>query len=89
MVKGNRTAQIFYLDSKGNIHSGLKPTLVTKNGTVDHIEVNMSNEEFHPAKVPRKILKHVVILAPTNDVPHFVAAKGACEVPGTLIDDIA
>ena len=29
MVEGNRTAQIFYLEHKGNIRSGLKPTLVT------------------------------------------------------------
>ena len=76
IVKGNCNAQIFYLDSEGNIRSDLKPTLVTTNGTLDHIEVNISNEEFHPAKVPRKILKHVIILAPTTDVPFVVTKVG-------------
>ena len=89
MVEGNRIAQIFYLYSEDNICSGLKPTLITPNGTVDYIEVNMSNEEFHPTKVPSKILKHEVILSPTTDVPNFAAAKGADKVPGTLIGGIA
>ena len=59
------------------------------NGTLDHIEVNMSNKEFHPAKMPSKILKHVAVLAPTDDVPHFAAAKGSTEVPGALLNEIA
>ena len=89
IVKGNRTAHIFYLDHEGHICSGLKPTLVTTNGTLDHIKVNLSNEEFQPAKVPKKILKHTIILAPTAEVLYFVTAKGAAEVPGEVLDGIA
>ena len=88
MVEGNHTAQIFYLDHKGNIRSGLKPSLVTTNGTLDHTEVNLSKEEFHQAKVLKKILKHIIILAPTAEVPYFVAAREAAEVPGVLLDGI-
>ena len=54
MVEGHRTVQIFYLDHKCDICSSLKPTLVTSNGVLDHIEVILLNEEFLPAKVPKK-----------------------------------
>ena len=56
MVDASRTAQIFYVDSKGYIRRGLKPTLVYSNSDLLHIEVNLSNEEFLPAKLPEKIL---------------------------------
>ena len=89
MVEGNRISQIFFLDYEGNIHGGLRPTLVRTNSVVDHIEVNLSNEEFLPAKVPKKILKHIIIIAPAADVPSFVAARGTAEVPGALLDGVA
>ena len=50
--------------------------------------MNMSNDEFHPAKVPSKILKHVVVLAPTNDVSHFAAIKGANGILGAPLGGI-
>ena len=89
MVEGNCTAQIFYLDHEGNICSGLKPPLVRSNGVVDHIEVNLSNKEFLPAKVPKTILNHIIIMAPTAEGPNLRAARGATEVPGALLDGIA
>ena len=89
VVEGNRTTQIFYLDHEGNICSGLKPTLVRSNGGVDHIEVNLSNEEFLPAKVPKTMLKHIIIMAPTAKFLHFVTTREAAEVPDALLDGIA
>ena len=89
MVEGNRISQIFFLDYEGNIHGGLRPTLVRTNSVVDHIEVNLSNEEFLPAKSPKKILKHIIIMAPTDEVPSCVAAKGTAEVPSILLDSVA
>ena len=56
---------------------------------LNHIEVNLSNVEFLPTKVPKNILKHIIILAPTAEVPHVVAAKGSAEVPGEVLDGIA
>ena len=89
MIEANRTALIFFLDFEGNIRGGLRPTLVKINGVVDHIEVNLSNEEFLPAKVPKKILKHIIVIAPTADVPSFVAARATTEVPGALLNGVA
>ena len=88
MIEGSHTAQIFFIDIDGCFLGGLRPALTYAGSNLQHIEVNLSNKNFAPDKLPKKILQHVLIVAPTDDVPDFKVTVGINEIPGTYLDGL-
>ena len=89
MVEGSRIAQIFFIDSEDCFRGGLRPTLNYSGRDQLHIKVNLQNKDIAPAKLPKKILQHVIIMAPTSEVLYFAATIGTPEIPGALVEGFA
>ena len=86
MYETSRTSGIFFVDSEGYLRGALKPSLHTSDDlTLSHVEVNMSNEEFDPARLPIKVLKHAVAMCPMGSVPGWATGVGATKIPSNII----
>ena len=86
MFEMDRTAGIMILDSEGFLRSALKPTLYTNADlSIGHVEVNMSNLEFKPAKLPRKLLQHGIAMGPMGSTPGWAMAVGTTKIPADII----
>ena len=86
MFEMDRTAGIMILDSEGFLRSALKPTLYTNaDQSIGHVEVNMSNLEFEPAKLPRKLLQHGIAMGPMGSTPGWATAVGTTKIPANII----
>ena len=86
MYETDRTSGIFIIDSEGYLRGALKPSLHTNDDlTLSHVEVNMSNEEFEPARLPVKVLQHAVAMGPMGSVPAWATGVGTTKIPGNII----
>ena len=86
MFETDKSAGCFMVDSEGYVRAGLMPTLPTDDsGAVPHMEVNMSDTEFAPAKFPRKVLQQSVTMAPLAEIPDHATAIGDVKIPGVLL----
>eukprot|EP00571_Detonula_confervacea_P000039 CAMPEP_0172323760 /NCGR_PEP_ID=MMETSP1058-20130122/49496_1 /TAXON_ID=83371 /ORGANISM="Detonula confervacea, Strain CCMP 353" /LENGTH=150 /DNA_ID=CAMNT_0013039845 /DNA_START=401 /DNA_END=853 /DNA_ORIENTATION=- len=88
LVEGNRPAFLQTVDMDRYVRMGLKPSLNKTGDILDHVEINTRNEEFQPARIPAKALKHFISTMPAADIPAFVAAKGATPVPEECLDGL-
>ena len=87
MFETERTNGIMIIDSEGFLRNPLKPTLHEKavGVGISHVEVNMSNVKFEPAKLPAKLLMHGIGMGPMGSIPDFATAVGTVKIPSTII----
>ena len=64
------TSGIFIVNSEGYLCGALMPSPHTNDDlTIGHVEVNMNNEPFESAKLPVKVLQHVIAMVPMGSIP--------------------
>ena len=86
MYQTDRTSGIFIVDSKGYLCSKLKLSLhMNDDLTLSHVEVNMINEEFEPARLPVKVLQHTITMGPMGSAPRWATAVGTMKIPSHII----
>jgi len=87
MYETDGSAGIMFLDSEAYFRSALRPTLLYEadDATVSHLEVNMSDEEFQPAKLPAKVLQHGIGMCPLGAAPAWATAVGTVKIPAAII----
>ena len=86
MYETDRTSGIFIVDSKGYLRGALTPSLhMNDDLTLSHIEVNMSNDKFEPARMPVKVLQHAVAMGPMVSAPEWATSVGTTKIPSDII----
>ena len=69
-------AYLLFIDKENLLYIGTKLWVEKDtNEAICHVEVNLSNDDFQPGKVSRKVSKHFIGMVPLTNVPAFVAAS--------------
>ena len=70
-LESTKTSSLLIIDADGFLRMAAAPQLTKDGDRIINIQINMSDTEFLPGKLPPTAMKHFVSMAPRTSVPDF------------------